>query len=105
VSCTKHHKDFTIPFVAENYPKTIYDMIPFEFANTIANSTGVQGAECKSCTRGILKKAQMVNPLSPCNSLGETTQNSYMAWPFWNLESTLSKQRFEGAICKITTLH
>ena len=47
MSCTKHHEDIIIAILAENYPKTIYDMVPFGFANTVANSTGVQGAECK----------------------------------------------------------
>ena len=47
MSCTKHHEDITIAILAENYPKTIYNMVAFEFANTVANSTGVQGAECK----------------------------------------------------------
>ena len=43
MSCTKHHEDITIATLAENYPKTIHNMAPFEFANTVANSTGVQG--------------------------------------------------------------
>ena len=47
MSCTKLHEDITIAILAENYPKTIYNMVAFEFANTVANSTGVQGAECK----------------------------------------------------------
>ena len=47
MSCTKLHEDITIAALAENYPKTIYNMVPFEFANTVANSTGAQGAECK----------------------------------------------------------
>ena len=47
MSCTKLHEDITIAILGGNYPKTIYNMAPFEFANTVANSTGVQGAECK----------------------------------------------------------
>src|SRR4051812_3506339 len=55
MSCTKHHEDITIEILAENYPKTIYNMVAFEFANTVANSTEVQGAECKACTTCIEK--------------------------------------------------
>ena len=47
MSCTKHHEDITIAILAEKYPKTIYDMVPFEFANTVANSTEVQGLSAK----------------------------------------------------------
>ena len=47
MSCTKHHENITIAILAENYPKTVYNMAAFEFANIVANSTGVQGAECK----------------------------------------------------------
>ena len=47
MSCTKLHEDITFAILAGNYPKTIYNMVAFEFANTVANSTGAQGAECK----------------------------------------------------------
>jgi hypothetical protein len=47
MSCIKHHGNLTIAILAENCPKIIYNMIAFEFANTVANSTEVQGAECK----------------------------------------------------------
>ena len=43
MSCTKHHGHLTTGFIAENCPKIIYSMITFEFANTVANSTEVQG--------------------------------------------------------------
>ena len=39
--------NITISNLAKIYPKNIYDMIPFEFANTVANSNEFQGAECK----------------------------------------------------------
>src|SRR4051812_6050101 len=67
--CTTLHGDITIAILGGNYPKTIYNMAPFEFANTVANSIGVQGDECKNCTTCILKKVQMDKPLSPCNTL------------------------------------
>ena len=47
MSCTKHHEDLTIAILAENYPKTIYNKASFEFANTVANSPGVQGLSAK----------------------------------------------------------
>ena len=56
------------------------------------------GGWVQSCTGCILKKAQMVKPLSPCNSLGETTPKTYMAWPYLNLGSIWQKQRFEGGL-------
>ena len=56
MSCTKHHEDITIAILAESYPKTIYNMAPFEFANAVTNSTGVQWAECKNCTACFWKK-------------------------------------------------
>src|SRR4051812_45634903 len=69
ISCTKHHEDITIAILAENYPKTIYNMLAFEFANSVAFSAGVQGNECKNCNTCIWEKAQMIKSLSPCNSL------------------------------------
>ena len=36
-------------------------MVPFEFANTVANSTGVQGAECKNYTTCIWKRLKRLN--------------------------------------------
>jgi hypothetical protein len=53
MSCINQHEDITIAILAENCPKVIYDMITFEFANTVANSTAVQGAGCKSGTISI----------------------------------------------------
>ena len=47
MSCTKLHGDITIVILAEKHPKTIYNMAPFEFANTVANSTEVQGLSAK----------------------------------------------------------
>ena len=47
LSCTKYPMDITIAIPAIFYPKTIQDMVPFEFANTVANSNEFQGAECK----------------------------------------------------------
>ena len=103
MSCTKHHEDITIAILGGNYPKTIYNMAPFEFANTVANSTGVQGAECKKLHYMHLEKAQMIKSSSPCNSLWKTTQETYMAWPFWKLGKTWSKQKKgRGLTCKIT---
>ena len=85
MSCTKHHGDITIEILAEKHPKTIYNMVAFEFYKHSCNSTEFQGAECKNCTTCILKKGQMAKPLSPCNSLEEITQNPYMAWAILNL--------------------
>ena len=48
MSCTTHHENLTIGILAGRHPKNIYSMITFEFANTVANSTEVQGGdECK----------------------------------------------------------
>ena len=47
MSCTKPNGDITIAILAGKHPKIIYNMSPFEFAKTVANSTGVQGAKCK----------------------------------------------------------
>ena len=73
----------------------------------------ISGGWVQSCTRCILKKSQMVKPFSPCNSLGETTPKSYMAWPYLNLGNLDKIQRrnsadlqndhapiFRGAKCK-----
>ena len=47
MSGTKLHGDITTAILAENYPKTIYNMVAFEFANTVANKNEFHGAECK----------------------------------------------------------
>ena len=36
MSCTKLHGDITIAILAEKQPKTIYNMVAFEFYNTVA---------------------------------------------------------------------
>src|ERR1041385_7949114 len=80
-SCSKSQEDITIAILAERYPKTIYIMVAFEFANTVANSTGVQRGLSAKLHYMHLENAQMIKSLSPCNSLDETTQDPYMAWP------------------------
>src|SRR3954467_15319570 len=61
MSCTKLHGDITIAILAENFPKTIYNMVAFEFANTGANSTEVQGAECKIAPHAFWKRFKWLN--------------------------------------------
>ena len=61
MSFTKHHEDITIAILSESYPKTIYIMVAFEFANTVANSTGVQGAECKITLHAFGKRHKWLN--------------------------------------------
>ena len=93
MSCTKHHENITIAILAENCPKTIYNMVAFEFANTVANSNWSLGGWVQNCTTCIWEKAQIIKALSPCNSLWKTTQDSYMAWPILNLGKTWHKQK------------
>ena len=38
MSCTKLPEDITIAILRENYPKTIYNMVAFEFYNHSCNS-------------------------------------------------------------------
>ena len=59
MSCTKLHGDITTLILAEKHPKTIYNMVAFEFCKHGCNSTEVQGAECKNLHYMHLKKSQM----------------------------------------------
>src|SRR4051812_36069575 len=72
MSCTKLHGDITIAILAENYPKTIYNMVAFEFANTVTNSTEVQGVECKIAPHASWKRVKWLNHYhhaTPCEKL------------------------------------
>ena len=47
MSCTKHYENITIAILAENYPKTIYNMAALNFANTVAIQRKFSGLSAK----------------------------------------------------------
>ena len=80
-------------------------MVAFEFANTVANSTGVQGDECKNYTTRIWKRLKRLNPYhhaTPCENLPKfhIWHGQFGVWAIL----TKIQEKKEGLICKMTML-
>src|SRR3954468_13649236 len=105
MGCTKHHENLTIAILVENYPKIIYNMVAFEFANTVANSTEVQGAECKIAPHASWKRVKWLNHYHHATP-GEKLPKFHIWHGQFEFGSNFDKssKNWQGVICKMAIL-
>ena len=93
---------WTSPFESLHFstPKPYKTWHHLNFQSSVANSNEFRGLSAR-CTTCIFGKGQMAKPMSPCWSLGKTTQNSYMGCHIWILGSSCKNQKKRGPFLHI----
>src|SRR4051812_22040752 len=118
MSCTTLHEDIIIAILAENYPKTIYNMVAFEFANTVAIQLEFKGL-CAKIHYMLFEKGSNGSTIITMQLLGKNYPSFIYGMAIFEFGQNLTKfkeisgadlqndhaPKFRGAKCKIVPHH